>query len=470
MPADNRWDRRDFVKRTAALAATAVAAPLLSPAGALGGRGRGRGELGLVGLDHVGLTVPDIDEAVAWFTEVMGATAPLSFGPLGDPQGTLLEDLLGVDRRATIEQITVLRLGYSANIELFEYAAPDQRRTHPRNSDWSGHHIAFYVTDIDAAVAHMEARGVEKSFGPFTLTGGPAAGQSINYFKTPFGTYLEFISYPRGMAYEQPGVTPLWSPKRNGTRAATTKVPGLLGIDHVGLTVPDLTAAAGWFERVLGGVNPLTFGPFSDPSGDFIHQLVDTDPRAVVERIRMIRAGNGPGVELFAYQAPDQDQTFRRNSDWGGHHVASTCVTSTRRSKPHGRAERHRASVRSPSRRDRPPGRRSPTSPRRSAPTSSSSATPTAWPTSVRRRPCSGIPATIIHRGTSRRLRHDGARPSRSSSGDGRSNLLLLLDTQRPRNDLGRRGGPQRRTRIDRRSQLKSRLQSGLAPTVLYLR
>ena len=322
--------------------------------------------------DHVGLTVPDIGEAVAWFRDVMGATAPLSFGPIADPAGTLMHDLLGVDPRAVIDQITVLRIGHSANIELFQYEAPDQRRTHPRNSDWSGHHVAFYVTDIDAAVAYMESKGVEKFLGPFPLTAGPAAGQTINYFKTPFGTYIELISYPNGMAYEGPGVKPLWSPKQNGLRSEVTTVPGLLGIDHVGITVPNVAAAAAWFEHVLGGINPLTFGPFSDPTGDFMHQLVDVDPRAVVEQIRMVRVGNGPGVELFQYTAPDQDHTFRKNSDWGGHHIAFYVRHIEKAvSRPAGQGSAE--AVRSLPRHGEapPPGRRSTTSRRRSAPTSS---------------------------------------------------------------------------------------------------
>ncbi len=321
MSSDVRVDRRTFLKRGATVVAGATALPLVGARSAWADDG-GKGELRLIGLDHVGLTVPDIGVAVAWFRDVMGATAPLSFGPIGDPTGTLMQDLVGVDPRAVIDQITVLRIGDSANIELFQYEAPDQRRTHPRNSDWSGHHIAFYVKDIDAAVAYMQSKGVEKFLGPFPLTAGPAAGQTINYFKTPFGTYIELISYPHGMAYEVPGVKPLWSPKRNGLVSEKTTVPGLLGIDHVGITVPNVVDAAAWFERVLDGANPLTFGPFSDPTGDFMHQLVDVDPRAVVEQIRMVRVGNGPGVELFQYTAPDQDRTFRRNSDWGGHHVA----------------------------------------------------------------------------------------------------------------------------------------------------
>ena len=187
MGTDFRGDRRDFLKKSATVVAGATALPLLVPRHARAGV-TGKGKLGLVGTDHVGLTVPDIGEAVTWFQDVMGATAPLSFGPISDPQGTLMQDLLGVDARAVIDLITMLRIGHSANIELFQYEAPSQRQTHPRNSDWSGHHIAFYVADIDAAVAYMQAKGVEKFLGPFPLTAGPAAGQTINYFKTPFGT------------------------------------------------------------------------------------------------------------------------------------------------------------------------------------------------------------------------------------------------------------------------------------------
>jgi catechol 2,3-dioxygenase-like lactoylglutathione lyase family enzyme len=300
------------------LASSPAAAP---PPSAIDKR-EARGLLGLVGMDHVGITVPDIDEAVAWFENVMGCSGPLTFGPFSDPTGTFMQDLLGVHPRAVIEQITMVRCGRSANIELFEYDAPDQNRTFPRNSDWAGHHIAFYVTDIDAAVAHMQSKGVQKFLGPLPVTDGPAAGQTINYFRAPFGTYIELISYPQGMAYEADPGRPLWSPKRNGLGSASTSVPGLLGMDHVGITVPVLAEAVAWFEDVLGCSSPLAFGPFSDPTGTFIQDLLDVHPRAVVEHIELVRCGNGPSIELFQYSSPDQVRSFRKNSDFGGKHIA----------------------------------------------------------------------------------------------------------------------------------------------------
>ena len=311
-----RIPRRRFLAGGAAAIGAMAATPL---AAARAFDDVGKGELGLVGVDHVGLTVPDIAQAIEWFEDVLGARAPLTFGPF---EGAFLEGALDVVPGTKIDQITTLRIGHSANIELFQYESPGQRHDMPRNSDWTGNHVAFYVTDIKAAVEYMDSRGVQRLFGPFTLTGGPAAGQSINYFKTPWGSYIEFISYPHGMAYQVPSVKPLWSPKQNGLDSVVTKVPGLLGIDHVGLTVPDLGLAAAWLEQNLGFTNPLVFGPFADPVGDFMTQLVDVEPRAVVEQIRLLRGGNGPGIELFQYTAPHQDRSFRRNSDWGGHHVA----------------------------------------------------------------------------------------------------------------------------------------------------
>jgi len=293
-----------------ATATAASAAPPTAPGS--GANGNANGQLGLVGMDHVGITVPDIDEAVAWFENVMGCVAPLTFGPFSGVQ-----DLLDVDPQAVIHQITMVRCGRSANIELFDYSAPNQRTDFPKNSDWAGHHIAFYVTDIDAAVQYMVAHGAQKFFGPLPVTDGPAAGQSINYFRTPFGTYIELISYPNGMAYERDPGRPLWSPKRNGTTSTVTSVPGLLGIDHVGITVPNVAEAVAWFEDVLGCTSPLAFGPFSG-----VLDVLDVDPAAIVEHIQHVRCGDGPSVELFQYSAPGQDHTFRLNSDFGGKHIA----------------------------------------------------------------------------------------------------------------------------------------------------
>ncbi|WP_292591674.1 VOC family protein [Mesorhizobium sp.] len=168
---------------------------------------------GMRGHDHTGITVPDMKQAVDFFTGVVGCKKAMSFGPFADDKGTFMQDLLGVDPRAVIEEITMVRCGAGSNIELFKYTAPDQKDLQPKNSDIGGFHIAFYVDDVAAAKTYLDAKGVKTRLGPLPVKEGPAAGQTILYFQAPWGLQLEAISYPQGMAYEKSAETVLWSPK-----------------------------------------------------------------------------------------------------------------------------------------------------------------------------------------------------------------------------------------------------------------
>jgi len=168
---------------------------------------------GLRGADHVGFTVPDMDQAVTFFTDILGCEKAMSFGPFADDKGTFMTDLLGVDSKAVIEQITMMRCGFGSNVELFKYKAPDQRTLAQKNSDIGAFHIAFYVDDIKAAKAFLDDKKVATRLGPLPVDQGPAAGQSILYFQSPWGLQLEAISYPNGEAYAKDGGPILWTPK-----------------------------------------------------------------------------------------------------------------------------------------------------------------------------------------------------------------------------------------------------------------
>ncbi len=171
---------------------------------------------GLRGHDHTGITVPDIKAATAFFTDVIGCSQAMSFGPFSDDKGTFMQDVVNVHPRAVIEQISMIRCGNGSNIELFQYQSPDQVTTRPKNSDLGGHHIALYVDDIDKAAAYLKSKNVTTMQGPIPIKEGPAAGQSILYFSTPWDLQMELISCPQGMAYEKDSKTVLWSTREPG--------------------------------------------------------------------------------------------------------------------------------------------------------------------------------------------------------------------------------------------------------------
>lgn len=172
----------------------------------------GKGLPTLRGVEHVGFTVPDIEEATRFFTEVIGCEYVYSLGPFADAGGNWMTEHLGVPARARLTEIRFFRCGFGPNFELFEYACEGQQRMPPRNCDVGGHHLAFYVDDFDTALAYLRSHGLRILGSPTVRTDGPSAGQTWVYFLSPWGMQLELVSFPRGKAYEGAARVRLWHP------------------------------------------------------------------------------------------------------------------------------------------------------------------------------------------------------------------------------------------------------------------
>lgn len=114
----------------------------------------------LRGVDHVGITVPDMQEAEDFLVDVLGAVPVYSL-PGKSANDDWMSEHLGVHPRTTIKEIRFYRLGNGGNLEVFTYDAADGQAPHPRNSDVGGHHLALYVDDIDRAVDYLRSRGVD---------------------------------------------------------------------------------------------------------------------------------------------------------------------------------------------------------------------------------------------------------------------------------------------------------------------
>lgn len=161
---------------------------------------------GLLRLDHIGLTVPDLEQATRFFVEVLGCKYLYSLGPMRDHEDWMSAHL-NVDARAEVKELRFFRCGNESVFEVFEYSAPSQLTTPPRNSDVGGHHFALYVDDIDKAVRYLHGQGVTV-LGEPTASTGPHAGQRWVYFLAPWGVQFELVSYPDGKAwYRRKGET-----------------------------------------------------------------------------------------------------------------------------------------------------------------------------------------------------------------------------------------------------------------------
>lgn len=167
---------------------------------------------GLKGIEHIGLTVPNIEEATRFFADVLGAEAVYDIGPF-ESDDDWMATHLAVHPRARINKLRVLKVANGPVLELFEFNSPDQKTSMPRNSDYGGWHVAFYVEDMDAALVALRQHRCSIQSGPVTMTEGPSAGLQWLYFQAPWGQQLELVSYPGGIAAYRERQLEIWRPR-----------------------------------------------------------------------------------------------------------------------------------------------------------------------------------------------------------------------------------------------------------------
>ena len=234
-------------------------------------------------VDAVGMTVGDMDRALAFYTGVLPFTK-VSDVEVSGREHELLTGVFGARLR-----IARLTLGDEA-IELMQFKAPVGRPYPPdtRANDRWFQHIAIIVSDMDRAYAHLNGRGVaHASTGPQRLPdwNKGAAGIQAHYFRDPEGHFLEILSFPLGKG------DPKWHVPRAGS-------PLFLGIDHTAIVTSDTVRALEFYRSTLG-LNLAGAGVNYGVEQEHLNNVFGARLR-----ITTLRAPSGPGIELLDYLAP----------------------------------------------------------------------------------------------------------------------------------------------------------------------
>ncbi|HEX2316229.1 MAG TPA: VOC family protein [Thermomonospora sp.] len=169
---------------------------------------------GVRGIDHVGVTVPDLDAATDFFCEALDAevlydTLRRADGPNAGP-GT--ERHLGVPAGTQEIAVRMLALPHGPGLELMEFAGPRQSApVLPCDLGWQ--HLAVYVDDLEAAAGRVAAAGGRLLDEPKPLP-GPESGRRnrFQYTRTPWGSTLELLTYPDPQPYETATPRRRWRP------------------------------------------------------------------------------------------------------------------------------------------------------------------------------------------------------------------------------------------------------------------
>jgi len=237
--------------------------------------------LAVTSIGAVGVTVADMERALAFYTGVL-PFAKVSDRELSGRPYELLTGLFGARSR-----VVTLRLG-SEEIELTEFLAPKGRPIPQdiRANDRLFQHIAIVVGDIAKAYDRLKAHGVEHaSTGPQRLPdwNKNAGGISAFYFRDPDRHFLEIISFPpgRGQSRWQEGAGTLFK-----------------GIDHTAIVVDDTNASLRFYHDTLG-MQVAGESENYDVEQEHLNNVFGARLR-----ITALRASAGPGIELLEYLAP----------------------------------------------------------------------------------------------------------------------------------------------------------------------
>ncbi|MFC3352407.1 VOC family protein [Sphingobacterium zeae] len=167
-------------------------------------------------IDHIGITVPNIEEAAKFLEEAFGATAIYdNVVPTDKPtEGAEAEAKLGFAKGSAIVHMRMMRIGDGACIELFEMKVPGERKKDIIPSDIGLQHFAVYTDDIDKTKEKFENAGGRLLKGPNEMLGREGGkGNHFMYCVTPWGTFVELISYPSELEIEKETPLRRWKPQ-----------------------------------------------------------------------------------------------------------------------------------------------------------------------------------------------------------------------------------------------------------------
>lgn len=172
------------------------------------------------GVNHIGITVPDIEQATRFFAEAFGARIAYDGLTTDDEprQGPDVERQLGLPGGATIIAQRMMQIGVGPGFEMFQLTHTDPQRA-AGLADYGWGHVSLLVDDMDAVLERARRAGAEPVDVPHPNSRHEdTPGNSSIYLRAPWGSLIELQCLPNGHWYGSGSQTDVWSPPRADPR------------------------------------------------------------------------------------------------------------------------------------------------------------------------------------------------------------------------------------------------------------
>lgn len=147
-------------------------------------------------INHIGLTVTSLDEALKWYQEILGYKlifGPLDIVPDDTHFGRMAKDILG----PRLKQGRFAHLG-SANgvgLELFEFNDPEAGKSDDNMQYWKNgyFHIAITDANVPRLAKQITENGGKQRTEVWEIF--PNSGYQLVYCEDPWGNVIEIYSH-----------------------------------------------------------------------------------------------------------------------------------------------------------------------------------------------------------------------------------------------------------------------------------
>jgi len=142
----------------------------------------------LKSFNHTGFVVRDIDESIAFYTEVLG----LGVKSRGEASGESIDRIVGIKDAQIKAALVDLNNGHV--LELVQYIYPPGSDAHSNMNDLGASHLAFTIEDTERLYETLTQKGMPSINPPeeHRQQDGRVV-RKVFFGKDPDGNWLEFI-------------------------------------------------------------------------------------------------------------------------------------------------------------------------------------------------------------------------------------------------------------------------------------
>ena len=135
-------------------------------------------------IDHAGFVVPNIEEAVTFFNQVLGFEVILRPQGMECKEDDRLTRYFGVHPRSIVRGAAFLQFG-GRKIELVQWESPHQQHPSLKQSDVGASHLALTAHDLNATIEYLKSQPgvVVREYCPLGF---------VN-FTTPWGMEIQVL-------------------------------------------------------------------------------------------------------------------------------------------------------------------------------------------------------------------------------------------------------------------------------------